>query len=83
MNKYIENRVIEEAKYMIENNSTVRYLAEVFNVSKSTVHKDLRERLLNIDKDLYKKVDSIFKFHTDTRHIKGGYSTKMKYCKNN
>lgn len=81
MNKYIVNRVVQEAYFMIENNSTVRYLSKVFNVSKSTVHKDLRERLITIDKDLYKRVDYVFKEHIETRHIKGGYSTKMKYCK--
>lgn len=81
MDKYIENRVIKEAKYMIDNNSTVRYLAKIFRVSKSTVHKDLRERLLIINRDLYNKVALVFKNHIDTRHIKGGYSTKLKYCK--
>lgn len=81
MNKYIVNRVVQEAKFMLDNNSTIRCLAKVFNVSKSTVHKDLRERLIKIDKDLYEKIDYIFKDHIETRHIKGGYSTKMKYCK--
>ena len=81
MDKYVENRVIKEAKYMIDNNSTVRYLAKIFRVSKSTVHKDLRERLLIINRDLYNKVALVFKNHIDTRHIKGGYSTKLKYCK--
>lgn len=81
MNKYIENRVVEEARYIIDNNSTVRDLAIIFKVSKSTVHKDLRDRLYVIDKQLYKQIDEIFKKHTDIRHIKGGYSTKMKYCK--
>lgn len=80
-NKYIDNRVIKEACYMIDNNSTVRCIAKVFGVSKSTVHKDLRQRLITLDKNLYDKVDYIFKNHIDTRHLKGGYSTKMKYCK--
>lgn len=81
MNKYIVNRVIEEARFMLDNNSTVRCLAKRFKVSKSTVHKDLRERLEKIDKNLYYKIDNIFKEHIETRHLKGGYSTKMKYCR--
>lgn len=81
MDKYIEKRVIKEAKYMIDNNNTIRYLAKIFSVSKSTVHKDLRERLLIINRELYNKVALVFKSHIDTRHVKGGYSTKMKYCK--
>ncbi len=53
----------------------------MFHVSKSTVHKDLHERLLKIDKIKYKKVDDILKFHTDIRHIRGGESTRRKYQK--
>ena len=45
------------------------------------VHKDLHERLLKIDKEKYKEVDAILKFHTDIRHIRGGESTKRKYQK--
>lgn len=81
MNRNIVNRVIQEATFMIDNNSTIRCLAKVFNVSKSTVHKDLRERLIYINKKLYEEVDNIFKEHIEVRHIKGGYSTKMKYSK--
>lgn len=79
MNRKIHKRVIEEANYIIKSEKTVREIAEVFNVSKSTVHKDLHERLLNINEDLFLKVDSILKYHTDIRHIRGGESTKKKY----
>lgn len=79
MNKAIVKRVIDEANYIIETGKTVREIANVFNVSKSTVHKDLHERLLSIDLECYKKVDEILKYHTDVRHIRGGESTKKKY----
>lgn len=79
MDKYIISRVLEEAHYMIENKSTVRDIANIYQVSKSTVHKDLQERLREINKTLHKKVDIIFREHIETRHIKGGESTKQKY----
>lgn len=79
MDKYIISRVLEEAHYMIENKSTVRDIANIYQVSKSTVHKDLQERLREINKTLHKKVDTIFREHIETRHIKGGESTKQKY----
>lgn len=79
MNKNIYDRVINESKYIIDTGSTVRKVAEVFGVSKSTVHNDIRKRLINVDKNLYEKVSSIFKYHTDIKHIRGGESTKRKY----
>lgn len=75
----IRTRVLEEATYMVETEKTVREIANKFGVSKSTVHKDLHERLKYIDKDLYDKVDQILKYHIDIRHIRGGESTKNKY----
>lgn len=83
MNKEIILRVKKEAKFMIETEMTIRQLANIFKVSKSTVHKDLHERLLEIDLDLYKRVDKILKYHIDIRHIRGGQSTKKKYLKLN
>lgn len=81
MDKYIMNRVIEEAKYTIETKSTVRDVANVYKVSKSTVHKDLKERLLHINIELYNKVAMIFDDHIKIRHIRGGEATKLKYLK--
>lgn len=75
----ISNRVIEEADYIIETRQTIRDLAKIFKVSKSTVHKDLHERLLKIDKNKFNVVDKILKYHTEIRHIRGGESTKQKY----
>ncbi|MEG0826050.1 MAG: sporulation transcriptional regulator SpoIIID [Bacilli bacterium] len=79
MPRNINERIINEALYIIKTENTVRELANVFRVSKSTVHKDLHERLLCLDKALYNNVDRILKYHTDVRHIRGGESTKKKY----
>ena len=81
MNSLITKRVLDEAYYMIKKNNTIREIASIFNVSKSTVHKDLHERLANINSDLYLQIDSILKYHIDVRHIRGGESTKKKYKK--
>lgn len=82
---YINERVLKEAQIILKNGYTIREIADIFDVSKSTVHKDLHDRLLKIDKDLYEKVDEILKYHIDIRHIRGGESTKKKYIemKNN
>ena len=81
MNSLIIKRVINEANYMLNTKETIREIAKVFNVSKSTVHKDLHERLIDVDYKLYEKIDSILKYHIDVRHIRGGESTKKKYKK--
>ena len=79
MNKNIVKRVLNEANYIIDTRKTVREIAKVFNVSKSTVHKDLHERLFDINNKLYLEVEKILKYHMDIRHIRGGQSTKEKY----
>ena len=79
MNKNIINRVIDESNYIIKTKNTIREIAKVFNVSKSTVHKDLKERLLEIDVNLYNEVSNILKYHLDVRHIRGGNATKEKF----
>ncbi len=81
MNSVIRKRVIEEANYMLKTEDTIRNIAKIFNVSKSTVHKDLHERLQDINYGLYEEIDSILKYHIDIRHIRGGESTKKKYKK--
>lgn len=83
MNHIIIKRTIDEANYMLDTKKTIREIASIFNVSKSTVHKDLHERLIEIDYNLYKEIDSILKYHIDVRHIRGGESTKKKYKKEN
>ena len=79
MNKNIINGVIEESNYILKTKDTIREIAKVFNVSKSTVHKDFKERLLEIDIDLYNEVSNILKYHLDIRHIRGGNATKEKF----
>ena len=81
MEKYISDRVINEANYIATTNKTIREVADFFGVSKSTVHNDIRKRLFLVDKNLYDKVSSILKYHIDIRHIRGGQSTKKKYKK--
>ncbi len=77
----MKTRVLKEAEYILKTGYTIREIATYFKVSKSTVHKDLHERLKKIDKEIYKQVDTILKYHTDIRHIRGGESTKKKYLK--
>ena len=81
MNNKIYKRIIEEANYIISTNKTIRDVAKYMKVSKSTVHKDLHERLLEIDERLYEKVDIILQKHLQIRHINGGNATKLKYEK--
>ena len=80
-NLSIEKRAIELAHYIINSKDTVRGAASKFGISKSTVHKDLHERLFDINKNLFKKVDKIMQEHLEIRHINGGNATKMKYEK--
>ena len=81
MENLIHARVLEEANFIIDTGKTVREIANIFIVSKSTVHKDLHERLLKIDKNKYNEVSEILKYHIEVRHIRGGESTKNKYKK--
>lgn len=76
---YINERVLKEADFILKTGYTIREVAEIFNVSKSTVHKDLKERLIKIDKSKYNKVNEILKYHLNIRHIRGGESTRKKY----
>ncbi len=79
MNKFIIDRVLKESNYLVETKNTIRQIAKYFNVSKSTVHKDISKRLIEIDRNLYLKTLPILKEHIDTRHIKGGESTRKKF----
>ena len=81
MNMLIYHRIKEEAYYILKTGKTVREIADIFHVSKSTVHKDLHERLKDIDGNLHKEVAKILKYHIDARHLRGGESTKLKYLK--
>lgn len=83
MDKKIVDRVVEEGKYILSTGKTVREMAACFGISKSTIHKDLRERLLEIDIDLYNEVSKILQYHMDIRHIRGGESTRRKFLEKN
>ena len=81
MKNNIKERVLKESYYIVKTNETIREIARKYNVSKSTVHKDLKDRLKNIDLNLYGEVQKIIKYHSDIKHIKGGESTKKKCLK--
>jgi putative DeoR family transcriptional regulator (stage III sporulation protein D) len=76
---YIEERAMEIANYIIDTNATVREAARVFKVSKSTVHKDVSERLPKINPGIANEVKKILDKNKAERHIRGGKATRMKY----
>ena len=80
MKTYIEERAIEIANYMIENNATVRQAAKNFGISKSTVHKDVTDRLMQINPTLAKEARCVLDVNKSERHIRGGMATKEKYA---
>lgn len=75
----IEERACELAVYMIETGATVRAAATQFGISKSTVHKDLSQRLPKYNKNLYDQVRQVLDVNKAQRHIRGGMATKLKY----
>ena len=79
MKQYMEKRIISIAHYTIDHNSTVRSTAKKFGISKSTVHKDLTERLPQIDHHLAGEVREVLEINKQERHIRGGQATKEKY----
>ncbi len=79
MKDYIEERVLDIADYIIESNSTVRETAKRFGVSKSTVHKDVAERLMQINPALAQEVRKVLDVNKAERHIRGGQATREKY----
>ena len=79
MKDYIEERVLEVAQYIIYSRATIRKTAKVFGVSKSTIHKDMTERLPKINPDIAEEAKSILDLNKAERHIRGGKATKLKY----
>ena len=79
MKDYIEERAVEIAYYIIENQATVRQTAKKFGVSKSTIHKDVTERLLQINPGLANHARKILDQNKSERHIRGGMATREKY----
>ena len=83
MKDYIEERALELAQYIIDTNATVRATAKKFRVSKSTVHKDITERLHEINPGLAAEVKAVLDSNKAERHIRGGMATKEKYLHKN
>ena len=79
MTKTLENRACELAVYIIETGATVRAAAKEFKISKSTVHKDLQQRLPAYKPELYAQVRQVLDKNKQERHIRGGLATRMKY----
>ena len=77
--EYIEERAIKCAEYIVRTGATVRACSAHFSISKSTVHKDVSERLRYIDMDLYERVRRVLEFNLSERHLRGGIATKEKY----
>lgn len=75
------DRIIEEAYFIISTGSTVRRAARVFHLGKSTIHKDMTERLKKINPPLYKDVKKVLDKNLKERHIRGGEATRQKYLK--
>ena len=79
MKDYIEERAMEIANYIIREKATVRQTAKKFGISKSTVHKDVTERLLLINPSLAKEARKVLDMNKSERHIRGGLATREKY----
>ncbi len=79
MHEYIKERTLKIGHYFVETRNTVRTIAKEFGISKSTVHKDLTERLPEINPELANQVKEILEYHKSIRHIRGGEATKIKY----
>ena len=78
---YIEERALQCAEYIVATGCTVRACSAHFAISKSTVHKDVSERLQFIDEELYERVRKVLNLNLSERHIRGGNATKEKYDK--
>ena len=79
MQEYIQKRVLEICAYILETQSTVRQAAVVFAVSKSTVHKDMTERLPSLNKELAAQVRKVLEYNKSERHLRGGEATRRKH----
>ena len=79
MRSEAQKRVTAAAKYILKTGATVRACAEAFGVSKTTIHKDMRERLPAVNPAMARRVDAILKKNKEERHIRGGVATRRKY----
>ncbi len=74
-----DERAKELGRYILQNKATVRQAAAVYKISKSTVHKDVSQRLQNLDYELFLKVKAVLETNLKERHIRGGIATRKKY----
>ena len=81
MKEYIEERAVEVGNYIVDKKATVRQTAKVFGISKSTVHKDVTERLEKINQSLARRAREVLDLNKSERHIRGGRATRGKYEK--
>lgn len=79
MKDYMRDRILEIAAYIVDTKATVRQAAKIYGVSKSTVHKDMTERLFEINPEKAKEVKEVLEYNKAERHIRGGRATKKKY----
>ena len=81
----LELRVLKTGEFLVEKGATVREAARQFGVSKSTVHKDVGERLADLDSALFREVRRVLDKNKAERHLRGGLATREKYkkCRNN
>lgn len=79
MQNYIRKRAVKVGKYILRTSATVRQTADVFGISKSTVHKDVAERLPRINKELAEQVKKVLDKNKSERHLRGGEATRRKY----
>lgn len=80
MRDYIEQRALEIGEYIVEEGATVRQAAKKFGISKSTVHKDVTERLEQVNASLARDARKVLDLNKSERHIRGGQATKAKYA---
>ena len=79
MRETVEERAVELGEYILENKTTVRAAAKRFHISKSTVHKDVTDRLQEVNPQLYDQVRQVLEINKAQRHIRGGQATREKY----
>ena len=81
MKREVQTRVTEAARYILKTGASVRACAEAFGVSKTTIHKDMRERLPSINPGMARRVDAVLRKNREERHIRGGQATREKYLR--
>ena len=81
MKDYIEERAVELANYIIETKATVRQAAKKYGISKSTVHKDVTERLIQLNPSLARQARAVLDLNRQERHIRGGLATRERYLR--